>query len=98
MTARLATAARQDLAEAIIFYEQCKKGLSGEFIDDLEQTLGYLYQLPFSGRGIGRNVRVLPVGYFPHKLVYQPRVDEIFVLAITDKQRSPDYWLRRASK
>lgn len=98
MIARFATAAHKDLAEALDFYERCKRGSSGEFIDDLERALGYLYGFPFSGRGIGLSVRVLPVGFFPHKLVYQLRVDEIFVLAITDKQRSPDFWLRRASK
>lgn len=98
MIARFSTAARKDFAEALDFYERCKRGSSGEFIDDVERVLGYLHQFPFSGRGIGRSVRVLPVGLFPHKLVYQPRVDEIFVLAVTDKQRSPDFWLRRASK
>lgn len=97
MTARFATAARKDLAEALEFFEQCKKGSSGEFIDDLERTLSYLYQFPFSGRGIGRSLRVLPVGLFPHTLVYEPTVDGIFVLAITDEEQPPDFWVKRAS-
>lgn len=98
MIARFTTVARKNLAEALDFHERCKKGSSGEFIDDLERTLSYLYQFPFSGRGIGSSLRILPVGFFPYTLVYQPNVDEILVLAITDEEHPAEYWLKRASK
>lgn len=98
MTAHFARIARQDLAETLNFYEQCRRGSSGGFIDDVDHTLTYLSQFPFSGRGIGLGVRVLPVGLFPHILIYQPKGDEIFILAISDKQSPPQFWLNRASK
>jgi plasmid stabilization system protein ParE len=98
MTVRFTTVARRDFAEALEFFEGCNRGSSAEFIDDLERNLGYLNHFPLSGRGIGSNVRVLPVGVFPHKLVYLLRNNEIAVLAITDKERPPEFWINRAFK
>ena len=98
MTVRFTTAARRDFAEALKFFERCSLGSSAEFIDDVERNLGYLNHFTMSGRGLGSDVRVLPVGVFPHKLVYLFRKGEISLLAISDKERSAEFWLKRALK
>lgn len=96
MTARFSTVARRDVAVALAFYEDCQRGFSGSFIDDLELALVYLSHFPLSGRGIGRSLRILVVGTFQHSLVYEPQSEGIFVLAVTDEEHSAEYWLRRA--
>ncbi|RJG15414.1 type II toxin-antitoxin system RelE/ParE family toxin [Massilia cavernae] len=97
MTSRLSTAARLDFAAAFEEYERQRKGLGANLLDAIERTLALLSRFPLSGRSVGRSVRIMPVGHMGHMIVYQSKPGGILVLAMSKKQRPPEYWLKRAA-
>ena len=49
--------ASADIAEAFSWYEARRKGLGGEFEDELDRTLGYITGMPLAGRPVHRTLR-----------------------------------------
>jgi hypothetical protein len=87
--------AEAELAEAVSYYEQRQPGLGQEFalaaLSALSKVLSYPLAWPLMEQGIRRCL----LNRFPYGIIYSPEPDAIFILAIMNLHRHPDYWKQR---
>ena len=97
MTVRFLEAARDDLRDAIRFYEIERPGLGAEFRDEIRLSLERIKAFPESWRALSENTRRCRTHRFPYGIIYQYRVEaaEILVVAIAHLHRKPDFWQAR---
>jgi len=87
--------AEEELSEAIQYYEDITPGLGVRLKNQVKQRIHWIEDncdLP----------RVRPKGYrrvncksFPYYIAYFVREEEIFVVAIANGYKRPEYWMKR---
>lgn len=87
--------AEQEFAEAIQYYEDIHSGLGILLKSQVTRVIHW----------IGENSevpRIRPLGYrrvncksFPYYIAYYIREKEIFITAIANSYKLPDYWIKR---
>lgn len=87
--------AEEELSEAIQYYEDCTPGLGVRLKNQVKQEIHWIadnFDLP----------RVRPNGYrrvncksFPYYIAYFVRDEEIFIVAIANGYKRPEYWIQR---
>jgi plasmid stabilization system protein ParE len=88
-------AARDDLRDAVRYYEAQRPGLGAEFRDEIRSTLERIERFPEAWRPLSQNTRRCRTHRFPYGIIYQVRPDEILVVAVAHLHRRPDYWKDR---
>lgn len=87
--------ARDELFEAISYYEQCQKGLGKEFAKEVYATIQRIIQFPEAWSKMSENTRRCLVNRFPYGLIYSILENEIIILAVMQLNREPGYWKKR---
>jgi toxin ParE1/3/4 len=88
--------AARELVEAVEYYDEARRGLGDEFLDEVERAIAFLDQYPEAAPKVGREVRRLLLARFPYSLIYRPLdAGQIRILAIAHQKRRPRYWTRR---
>jgi plasmid stabilization system protein ParE len=95
MTYRFTSAAEQDLAAALEYYEDAQPGLGTKFLDELEAAIGRIIAMPQAWKVVSRRTRRCLFHRFPFAVLYEIRGDEIVVAAIMELRRDPAHWLNR---
>jgi hypothetical protein len=100
MKLRVLAEAEQELRDAELYYDDCRKGLGGEFLASIDDALRALQLAPlryplYEGRRLKRPFRRVRVSRFPYLIVYEARADEIVIAAIAHTSREPGYWEHR---
>ena len=90
--------ANREFSDAVQYYDSQEPGLGQWFEVEIERAIHWLSTNPEAcalRRGIYRrmNLRV-----FPYYIPYIVRGSTLWVLAIAQSQRRPEYWIRRATK
>ena len=87
------TAAREEFAAAVLWYEQQRPGLGGEFFDAIVESTSLIQNNPESGTpSYDRRTRRVVVQRFPYQVVYRVLADEIVIVAVAHSKRRPGYW------
>ncbi|MFZ4779427.1 MAG: type II toxin-antitoxin system RelE/ParE family toxin [Terrimicrobiaceae bacterium] len=87
--------AEDELSEAIQYYEDITPGLGIRLKHQVKQALYWIennHELP-SVRPNG--YRRLNCRSFPYYIAYVVKDAEIFIVAIANASRSPEYWIKR---
>jgi plasmid stabilization system protein ParE len=89
--------AAEELAEAIRWYENRRRGLGGDFYNAIVRAIDLIRShpevgTPRTGRFPHRQLRVTR---FPYKIVYRVRDHDIHVVAVAHTSRRPGYWRTR---
>jgi plasmid stabilization system protein ParE len=89
--------AREDIAEAAVWYESREDGLGAEFLRAVERALGIIRSDPYQyqiirKRGQVRRVVLTP---FPYGLIYVASEERVVVVACTHGHRHPKHWQSR---
>jgi plasmid stabilization system protein ParE len=89
--------ASQELAAAVRWYEERRRGWGGRLFDAVSRTFDLIEQHPEIGspRRGRRAVRQLAVRGFPYFVVYRTRPDDSYVVALAHASRRPGYWTDR---
>ncbi len=95
MNVRFLEAARNDLRDAIRFYEGQRPGLGREFRDEILAAIDRITKLPEAWRSLSQNTRRCRTHRFPYGVIYQTRGHEILIVAIAHLHREPGYWTDR---
>ncbi len=95
MRIRIVPAAKAELDEAAVFYNNRKPGLELDFLDEVGRTLAYIKEFPNAAAVIRKAARQRRVERFPYGLVYIARDSEIIVIAVAHLKRKPGYWRNR---
>ena len=88
-------AARDELAEAVAYYDGQGAALGDEFLREVKRTVTRIRDFPEAWPMLSRRSRRCRVTRFPYGLVYQVTPSEIRVLAVAHLRRRPRYWRRR---
>jgi len=92
LTLSYAPEGRQELLEAIQYYESESPGLGAAFLAAVEEGLAQLMAFPKSAPVQRGSVRCKSLRRFPYSLLYSLREEEIRVLAVMNEKRRPFYW------
>ncbi len=88
-------AARAELLEAAVYYEECRAGLGQAFLSAVEHAVARLSNKPLQWRKIGGRFRRCLVKQFPYGIIYAVEGNDIFVAAVMHLKRKPGYWRGR---
>jgi plasmid stabilization system protein ParE len=87
--------ARRDRREAAAYYEGVSTRTRATFQQSLKAALQYLLTYPLGAPVRTGNVRAKVLAHFPYTIVYRVVGRTIFVLAIADQRRDPDFYAAR---
>jgi plasmid stabilization system protein ParE len=95
VTVRFLEIARDELREAIQFYEAQRSGLGTEFRDEIQSTLERIKHFPEAWSPLSKNTRRCRTHRVPYGVIYRVKSEEILVVAIAHLHRRPEYWKDR---
>ncbi|MBS3805844.1 MAG: type II toxin-antitoxin system RelE/ParE family toxin [Oleiphilaceae bacterium] len=88
-------AAEAELNHAVDYYEAIQPGLGMDFAEEVGQAIGRAVKFPKAWSFIRQPVRRSLVKRFPYGVLYVERQGCIFILAVMNLHREPDYWKNR---
>jgi plasmid stabilization system protein ParE len=88
-------AARLELDEAALWYEERRVDLGIEFIAEIDRCLEVIAEYPELAAVVDEDIRRIPVKRFPYSIYYRLEAERIVVLAIFQGKRDPAIWRRR---
>ena len=91
-------AAETELNQAVEYYNQCQKGLGLEFLKDVFVTIQNIVKFPDAWAPLSANTRRCLAKRFPYGVIYQLADREVFIIAVMNLSREPDYWRGREKK
>lgn len=91
-------AAEKELTEAVAYYNDCQIGLGLEFAKEIYHTIHNILLFPDAWAPLSENTRRCLTNRFPYGVIYQATDEEIFIIAIMQLNRKPDYWKSREIK
>ena len=92
MIASFLPPARQELSEAVDYYDSLQPGLGDEFASEVENAIQRILHNPQAWPKLSQSVRRCRLRRFPYSLIFQVAGDRILVLAVMHLRRRPDYW------
>ncbi|MGH8548498.1 MAG: type II toxin-antitoxin system RelE/ParE family toxin [Methylococcales bacterium] len=92
---RLRPEAERDLADAAAWYEEQRKGLGHEFLDEVATMLSSVAETPLIYAIVDRNTRRAVINRFPFGVYYRVENTTIVVIAVMHGSRNPRQWKNR---
>jgi plasmid stabilization system protein ParE len=87
--------ARQELEDAVRYYELEYSGLGRRFKEEVKKAALRVANYPNAWSIERGDVRKCLLHKFPYKLMYSVEEDHILVIAVAHQHRKPDYWAGR---
>jgi plasmid stabilization system protein ParE len=87
--------AKEELAEAIAYYNEQSEGLGYRFAAEVRRTLARIVQHPLAWPSISKRTRRCRTIGFPYGVIYQASKGGILVVAVMHLHRHPDSWKSR---
>lgn len=84
--------ARQELEDAVRYYELEYSGLGRRFKEEVRKAALRIAAYPEGWSIVRGDVRKCLLHKFPYKLLYAIGEDHILVIAVAHQHRKPDYW------
>ena len=95
MKVRFHPDARREYVGAIKHYKSIEAGLAKRLVDSIEAGLESIVNHPQAWPQLDKPVRKRVVAIFPFTILYVPRGNEIYIVAVMHHSRRPDYWTSR---
>lgn len=84
-----------ELQDAINYYEDIRTDLGHDFVVEVYSAIQRAVSMPESWALIGDNIRRSLVSRFPYGVLYSEVNNKIYILAVMNLHRQPDYWKDR---
>jgi toxin ParE1/3/4 len=84
-----------EFIEAVEYYEDCQQGLGHDFAIEVNLTIERLLLYPEAWPEIDEDIRRILLKRYPYGILYSIKDDNIFILAMMNLHREPDYWKKR---
>ena len=95
MRIRFAEAAKDELNDAIAWYERQQSGLGARFKSDVRDAALFIAKSPLLFPVEVEDIRRFVMPRFPYTLRYTMRSEEVWILTVSHQHRRPDYWVER---
>ncbi len=90
--------ARDELNDAVDFYNLELSGLGVFFKEEIKKSLNRILDYPAAWPAITQDIRKYVLHRFPYKILYSIEKDHIYIIAIAHQHRKPNYWIDRYLK
>ena len=87
--------ASAELFESIEYYEQCDPGLGCDFSIEVYSAIQTIIAYPNAWPVLEDDIRRFLTNRFPFGILYSIEENEIYILAVMNLHRDPDYWKHR---
>lgn len=87
--------AEEEFNKAIEYYEEVEPGLGYDFALEIYSTIQRSVEFPKAWSVIEGEIRRSLVRRFPYGVLYSEEQKEIFIVAVMNLHRNPDYWKHR---
>jgi len=87
--------AELELEDAINYYEERQNGLGYDFSFEVYSTIKRIVNNPKAWTILGDDIRRCMTNRFPYGIIYSEQDNEIYILAVMNLRRHPDYWKYR---
>ncbi|MEA3444474.1 MAG: type II toxin-antitoxin system RelE/ParE family toxin [Bacteroidota bacterium] len=84
-----------ELNDTVEFYELKVAGLGKRFKDEIKIGIRRIRKHPYSWSKQNDEVRRYFLHKFPYKILYSIEKNYIYIIAIANCHRRPDYWINR---
>ena len=100
MRMRFHPEARQELADAVLWYEDDYPGRGRRFQDAVERELERVLTAPLSFPKWGRRTeaRSVAIPRFPYTVIFVTVASGVVVYGVAHDKRRPGYWRRRLTR
>ena len=95
MIVTLRPEAEEDLDDAALWYEGHRRGLGGEFLDEVQRVIGLIEENPQSYPLVHEEIYRALLRRFPFGIFYLVDGETAVVLAIIHASRDPNSWKTR---
>lgn len=86
----------KEFYDAINYYEECQINLGYDFSIEVYNAIQLIVSFPKAWPKINNNIRRCLINRFPFGILYSVEKNNIYILAIMNLNRKPDYWKDRA--
>jgi len=90
--------AKDELTEAITYYNGQSEGLGYEFAAEIKKTLERIVQYPSAWFKLSSRTHRCRTNRFPYGVIYQIQKETILILAVMHLSREPETWKSRLQK
>ena len=87
--------AADEYEEAIAYYEDCQTGLGKQLSQEIDASIKLILAFPKAWTILDGEIKRILIRRFPFGLLYILRNDEIYILAVMNLNRKPNYWKKR---
>jgi plasmid stabilization system protein ParE len=87
--------AETEFLESIAYYEECAPGLGLDFSAEVHSTIQRIQAFPKAWQILEDNIRRALVHRFPYGVLYALDDHDIWIVAIMNLHRQPEYWRDR---
>jgi hypothetical protein len=87
--------AKKEFFASIAYYEDNVDGLGEDFHDEIFAAAQNAFQHPDLWPDIGEGIRRCLIHRFPYAVLYEITTSGLFIYAIMNLNRHPDYWKYR---
>lgn len=87
--------AREELYRAIDYYKEINQDLGVSFLREIEFALENITLYPHAWTVLDGDIRRSLLKRFPYSLLYSAKEDRIFIVAVMNLRRRPNYWKNR---
>jgi len=88
--------AEEELNHAIEYYEDCQLGLGYDFSIEMYSSIQRIKTYPYAWPILADEIHRCLIRRFPFGILYFIDSDEIFIVAIMNLHREPQYWKDRS--
>ena len=87
--------AEKELNDAVDYYNAVQRGLGLEFAKEIHRTIQNIISFPDSWTPLSEHTRRCLASRFPYGVIYQTTADDIYIIAVMQLSREPEYWNER---
>ncbi len=87
--------AENDILEAALWYEEQKKGLGNDYLNEINRAIKAISETPLIYPSLYKNIRRILMSRFPFGVFYKVEKDRIVVIAVMHGSRNPSKWHNR---
>jgi hypothetical protein len=87
--------AKRELEDAIEYYNFLQVGLGNKFKESVYRGIIKIQEYPNAWQKQTKRSRRYILDTFPYKIIYYVNNDCIYIVAIANSHRHPDYWAAR---
>jgi hypothetical protein len=84
-----------EFEQAVIYYEDCQTELGKQLSQEIDACIKLILAFPTAWTVVEGELKRILVRRFPFGLLYILRDDEIYILAVMNLNRKPNYWKER---